>query len=302
MDAKHKRLHALGGSLYGTGEAWDTKRHELVKAVTSGRTESSDDLTAAELDYIIDGMSEKLERKRADEAHAAAMLAEIAADNADSAIHETPATLPAAAPIAPPPAPVHTEATALVWFDVVINGAQLNVTMRAGTTAEATLDLLREAMKVTAHLKQHGAIPVLRREATEAMGRAGLLPSFTQPVAQRYTEPPAASAPTAPSAPQPPAAPVAPPAPASNGSESKSGAGQLKTITVKPDGGVEFEVEGLKYPLKDKRGAKTVAALFAPALGWTEAHFAAPAIYQPQGLIVDWLKKDKYYDVVKVHA
>lgn len=296
MDTKHKRLHALGGALYGQGETWDIKRHELVKAVTQGRTESSDELTVAELDYMIDGMSEKLEAKRATEAHAAAMLAEIAADNAESAVHETPATPPAVAPALPP---THSEAPALVWFDVVINGAQLNVTMRQGTSAEATLDLLREAMKVTSHLKSHGAIPVLRRKATEAMGRAGLLPSFTQPAQ------PQAGAPALPPVVAhagPPPAPVAPPAPASNGSEAKGGSGQLKTITVKPDGGVEFEVEGLKYPLKDKRGPKTVAALFVPALGWTEAHFSTAAIYTPQGLIVDWAKKEKYYDVVKVHA
>ena len=293
MDAKHKRLHALGAALYGQGETWDIKRHELVKAVTQGRTESSDDLTAAELDYMINGMSEKLEAKRADEAHAAAMLAEIAADNAESAVHETPAT----PPIAPPD---HIEATALVWFDVVISGVQLNVTMRAGTSADETLALLREATKVATHLQKHGAIPVLRREATEAMGRAGLLPSFTQPVANQPAKP--AGAP--PAAPVAPVAPIAPPAPVpTNGAQSEhGGSGVLRTITVKPDGGVEFEVEGLKYPLKDKRGPKTVAALFVPALGWTEAHFTNPAIYTPQGLVVDWVKKERYYDVVRVHA
>ncbi len=297
MDAKHKRLHALGGALYGQGEAWDIKRHELVKAISQGRTESSDELTAAELDYMIDGMSEKLEAKRAAEAHAAAMLAEIAADNAESAVHETPATPRQAQDATTPPTPAHTEATALVWFDVVIGGVQLNVTMRAGTSADETLNLLREATKVATTLQKHGAIPVLRREATEAMGRAGLLPSFTQPVASQPAKP-AATPPAA------PAAPIAPPAPApANGAQSEhGGAGALRTITVKPDGGVEFEVEGLKYPLKDKRGPKTVAALFAPALGWTEAHFANPAIYTPQGLVVDWVKKERYYDVVRVHA
>ena len=295
MEAKHKRLHALGVALYGEGEAWDSKRHELVKAVTQGRTESSNDLTAAELDYIIDGISDKLERKRTAEAMAAAELESIAASNPESAVHEAP-------PATPTPQPMHTEAPMLVWFDMVISGVQMNVTMRAGTTADETIALLREAAKVAGHLKQHGAIPVLRREATEALGRAGLLPSMTQPagvapVAERYTP---TSAPAAASAPVAPHAPPAPATPASNG--HTSGAGQLRTITVKPDGGVEFEVEGLKYPLKDKRGPKTVAALFDPALGWTEAHFASAAIYQPQGLVVDWLKKEKYYDVVRVHA
>jgi len=97
---------------------------------------------------------------------------------------------------------------------------------------------------------------------------------------------------------------VKPPAPVpTNGAQSEhGGSGVLRTITVKPDGGVEFEVEGLKYPLKDKRGPKTVAALFVPALGWTEAHFTNPAIYTPQGLVVDWVKKERYYDVVRVHA
>lgn len=296
MEAKRKRLHALGVALYGEGEAWDNKRHELVKAVTQGRTESSNDLTAAELDYIIDGISTKLDAKHTAEAMAAEQLAEIAASNPESAIHE--------APVTPTPQPAHTEAPMLVWFDMVIAGVQMNITMRQGTDAETTIALLREAVKVAGHLKAHGAIPVLRREATEALGRAGLLPSMTQPagvqpVAERYTPAPTPAPAPAPVAPHAPLAP-APATPASNG--HTSGAGQLRTITVKPDGGVEFEVEGLKYPLKDKRGPKTVAALFDPALGWTEAHFSTAAIYQPQGLVVDWLKKEKYYDVVRVHA
>lgn len=295
MEAKHKRLHALGVALYGEGEAWDSKRHELVKAVTQGRTESSNDLTAAELDYIIDGISDKLERKRTAEAMAAAELESIAASNPESAVHEAP-------PATPTPQPMHTEAPMLVWFDMVISGVQMNVTMRAGTTADETIALLREAAKVAGHLKQHGAIPVLRREATEALSRAGLLPSVTQPsgtqpIAERSTPAPAPVVPHAPSA---PAMPPTPAPAASNGGE-KGGSGQLRTITVKGNK-VEFEVEGLKYPLSDSRGAKTVAALFDPALGWTEAHFVSAAIYQPQGLIVDWIKKDKYYDVTRVHA
>ncbi len=59
-DAKTlKHLHACGGSLYG--QEWDIKRHEIVKAVTRGRTESSKELTQAEADKLIDGIEAKLQ-------------------------------------------------------------------------------------------------------------------------------------------------------------------------------------------------------------------------------------------------
>jgi hypothetical protein len=52
-----KRFHALGTELY---DDWDEKRPELVEWVTDGRTDSSKDLDASELDKLIRGMEDKL--------------------------------------------------------------------------------------------------------------------------------------------------------------------------------------------------------------------------------------------------
>lgn len=59
MDETLRReLHAVGTELYV--QEWDAKRHELVKAVTQGRTTSSKELTAFECRQLIDGMRRKL--------------------------------------------------------------------------------------------------------------------------------------------------------------------------------------------------------------------------------------------------
>ena len=49
-----KALHAAGQAFYGKN--WDAKRHELVRAITKGRTESSADLTVDEATRLIDGI------------------------------------------------------------------------------------------------------------------------------------------------------------------------------------------------------------------------------------------------------
>lgn len=54
-----KKLHVVGHQLYGDG--WDTKRPELVKHVTGGRTESSKELTVDEAQKLITGMEAKLQ-------------------------------------------------------------------------------------------------------------------------------------------------------------------------------------------------------------------------------------------------
>lgn len=51
------RFHALGTELY---DDWDAKRAELVEAITDGRTESSANLSATELQQLIEGMEKKL--------------------------------------------------------------------------------------------------------------------------------------------------------------------------------------------------------------------------------------------------
>ena len=60
----HKALHAAGQSFYGS--QWDTKRHELVRAVTKGRAESSNDLTLDEATRLIDGIHRAADKAAAE--------------------------------------------------------------------------------------------------------------------------------------------------------------------------------------------------------------------------------------------
>ena len=54
-----KAFHATGSRLYG--QDWDGKRHEIIKAYTKGRTESSGGITAAECAYLTERMDAKLQ-------------------------------------------------------------------------------------------------------------------------------------------------------------------------------------------------------------------------------------------------
>lgn len=54
-----KAFHATGSRLYG--QDWDGKRHEIIKAYTKGRTESSGGITAAECAYLTERMEAKLQ-------------------------------------------------------------------------------------------------------------------------------------------------------------------------------------------------------------------------------------------------
>jgi len=60
-DALSKAFHASGARLYG--QDWDAKRHEIIKAYTKGRTESSRDLTPDELRFLTDRMDAKLQEQ-----------------------------------------------------------------------------------------------------------------------------------------------------------------------------------------------------------------------------------------------
>lgn len=52
-----KRIHALGTKVYG--DDWDDRRHELIKVITKGRTQSSNEITADEASTLIKGMEKK---------------------------------------------------------------------------------------------------------------------------------------------------------------------------------------------------------------------------------------------------
>ncbi len=62
-EKQHKMLFALGKQLYG--DNWDTKRPELVKAVTGGRSESAGDLTVKEMSTLLDGLKKRADDKAA---------------------------------------------------------------------------------------------------------------------------------------------------------------------------------------------------------------------------------------------
>jgi hypothetical protein len=55
-----RRLHALGTEVYGKAN-WDTKRLELVQAVTKGAAASASHLTPAEAAKLITGLEDKLQ-------------------------------------------------------------------------------------------------------------------------------------------------------------------------------------------------------------------------------------------------
>lgn len=60
-DALSKAFHASGARLYG--QDWDAKRHEIVRAYTKGRTESSRELTPDELRFLTARMDAKLQEQ-----------------------------------------------------------------------------------------------------------------------------------------------------------------------------------------------------------------------------------------------
>jgi hypothetical protein len=118
----------------------------------------------------------------------------------------------------------------------------------------------------------------------------------------------------APQAQQPPAQQAAPPPPAQWIAQApppqapstggvKGGTALLQKLVVNPDGKIEFYLDGMKWPLKDARGAAVVAKLFDPATGWTDAHLSAPVVYVAEvaGMKVDWAQPGKYRDVVRVY-
>lgn len=58
-EGQRKRLHGLGSTAYGPD--WNAKRHDLVKHITKGRSESSADLTEQEAAALIRGIERKLD-------------------------------------------------------------------------------------------------------------------------------------------------------------------------------------------------------------------------------------------------
>lgn len=80
-----KRLNQLGVQYYGAKD-WDAKRHELVRAITKERFDSSKELTWEQAGYLISGLEQRIEQRTQEQQAAAvqqaeAELAAAAADN-----------------------------------------------------------------------------------------------------------------------------------------------------------------------------------------------------------------------------
>lgn len=91
--------------------------------------------------------------------------------------------------------------------------------------------------------------------------------------------------------------------------DSTQGTDTLNSLVIAPDPKTgklvyNFSVGKFKYPFKDSRGAEVVAKLFDEDLhilpDALRNPLAAPWIPNPP-LFVDWVKPEKYYNIVRIH-
>lgn len=191
----------------------------------------------------------------------------------------------------------HTEARVVLWSDWYDrNGAKWAITMREGASGELLLGAIKNAEKVSDWL--------VKRGWRTGSGGGSSHPMNVEQAAPKAAAPQAATAPQ--TAPQ--TAPPAPQTAPQGASVTKRGTGQLQKLVIHPEGKIEMSVTGLKYPLSDGRGASVVATLFDEALktaGWNEALLSQPAVYAVEHfgkVFVDWVKRERYYDIEGVHV
>lgn len=191
-----------------------------------------------------------------------------------------------------------TEAPAVIWTTIIhpTTRLQLSVTARADTLAQAHSDIAKYAL---AKLEQ-GWIAAPGRDGQEALrnGKASNRREVAQEAAAngREEHPPVAPSRTGPA-----------PAPTKSGNGDgavKSGTAPLTKVAVDADGRVEFYLAGFKWPLKDARGAEVVTGLFDDSLGWEPEDLQPGRKHEGAdvaGLVVDWQKPGRYYNVMQVH-
>ena len=173
-----------------------------------------------------------------------------------------------------------------------------NCTVRADTI-ESAYDQLRDFVKAKL---EDGWLAAPTRDAQEALKyRASKSRANQATATEQGGAAPQQATRQAPPRERAPSAPQAPPAPQG---EVKSGTDTLNKVSVDADGRVEFYVGNFRWPFKDSRGPEIVAGLFDSDLGWMPEHFYAGAKYESEvaGLLVDWAKPGKYYDVLRVHT
>jgi hypothetical protein len=198
----------------------------------------------------------------------------------------------------------HTEARVVVFTGIVhpTSGLQMSATVRADSLEEAwdrlgtfMLDKIADGWISAPNRDGIAALNEYRnRAAKKAVAAAKEAAGQDAPddAGPEYEGPPPAKA----------GPPPAKAGPAPSG-DTKGGTNPLYKVFVNDRGQVEFTLAGMKWPLKDARGPEIVAGLFDPDLGWKPEHFKPGAIYETEvtGLVVDWEKKTKYYDVLRVH-
>lgn len=196
-----------------------------------------------------------------------------------------------------------TEARGVAWSDFYgwttdKNGqprqVKISLTCRS---ARSGLDAAQQLLHAASELKHKNIFPYMT-------DRPGGQPSAPQPTQTQAPASAPVAPPTATQAPQTQAPATPAPAPQNQGN-GKSGTGRLKSITVDAGLKVSFEVDGLRWPLKDARQAGVIVKLFDPELGWTEQHFQSPAVYTETHfgtIFLDWQQEGKYYNVKRIHA
>ena len=195
----------------------------------------------------------------------------------------------------------HSEAQAIAFMDVYTpDGVRMGVTAREGASAKTVAATTLTLMEAWDLLKELGCLS----HPNQLSATARKPPQSTTPVPQPrvpVSAPAGTAPPSTPAAPSPPTAPRSPATPGGNG-KTKGGTAALEKITVNADGQAQFHVEGFRWPFKDSRGGEVISKLFDTDLGWTPGHFTPGVKYEKEvtGLVVDWEKPGKYYDVVRV--
>jgi len=195
----------------------------------------------------------------------------------------------------------HHEAQSVAWMNIYTpDGIKISVTAREGSSADTVAATTLVLMDAWDMLKQLGCL--CHPQQLSATARKP--PQSTTPVPQPrvpVSAPAGTAPPSTPAAPSPPTAPRSPATPGGNG-KTKGGTAALEKITVNADGQAQFHVEGFRWPFKDSRGGEVISKLFDTDLGWTPGHFTPGVKYEKEvtGLVVDWEKPGKYYDVVRV--
>lgn len=323
-----KALSSLRGAMIQRGYADPDPRH-LFLALLTGH-ESSKMLSDAQVDWMLGELSEAVGdrwelREQTAEHWRAMVLAAITAAIAPPIEFETQVTAQVQVP--------HTQEeskamvtqaanvsqgdlphlkTVSVTYERKLNlgdynSATIGVQYWADISDDVDPDVALDAMweHAKAQLKAQ-ALPLVQKSPAPNPGHGA---SQGPPPDDAW----AASAPAP--APVPPAptrtvahpagAQVAPPPPPAQGNgNTPGGTAKLLQLTVQPGGKVEFTCEGMRYPLKDSRGAGIVSQLFDASTGITEAHLTTPVIYTSDQLgtmFVDWAQPGKYRDVIRVH-